>query len=158
MLEKNNIMAVEIANIVNEAKNNLAKEINKSITYVYWNIGRIIVKHENEDNNRLEYGKEVLKGLSKELTKLLGKGYSYTNLTYMRWFYNIYPDYNKISESLSWSHYIELITIKDDDKRRFYEKNVLIQTGLLENYKGNLILHYLKDYYYLMVKQINKRY
>ena len=36
--------------------------INKSITYVYWNIGRIIVKHENEDNNRLEYGKEVLKG------------------------------------------------------------------------------------------------
>ena len=125
MLEKNNNMALEITNMVNEAKNNLAKEINKSITYVYWNIGRIIVKHENEDNNRLEYGKEVLKGLSKELTKLLGKGYSYTNLTYMRWFYNTYPDYNKISESLSWSHYIELITIKDDDKRSFYEKECI---------------------------------
>lgn len=125
MLEKNNTMALEITNMVNEAKNNLAKEINKSITYVYWNIGRIIVKHENEDNNRLEYGKEVLKGLSKELTKLLGKGYSYTNLTYMRWFYNTYPDYNKISESLSWSHYIELITIKDDDKRNFYEKECI---------------------------------
>ena len=125
MLEKNNTMALEITNMVNEAKNNLAKEINKSITYVYWNIGRIIVKHENEDNNRLEYGKEVLKGLSKELTKLLGKGYSYTNLTYMRWLYNTYPDYNKISESLSWSHYIELITIKDDDKRNFYEKECI---------------------------------
>ena len=125
MLENNNIMALEITNMVNEAKNNLAKEINKSITYVYWNIGRIIVKHENEDNNRLEYGKEVLKGLSKELTKLLGKGYSYTNLTYMRWFYNTYPDYSKISESLSWSHYIELITIKDDDKRNFYEKECI---------------------------------
>ena len=125
MLEKNNTMALEITNMVNEAKNNLAKEINKSITYVYWNIGRIIVKHENEDNNRLEYGKEVLKGLSKELTKLLGKGYSYTNLTYMRWFYNTYHDYNKISESLSWSHYIELITIKDDDKRNFYEKECI---------------------------------
>ena len=125
MLEKNNTMALEITNMVNEAKNNLAKEINKSITYVYWNIGRIIVKHENEDNNRLEYGKEVLKGLSKELTKLLGKGYSYTNLTYMRWFYNTYPDYSKISESLSWSHYIELITIKDDDKRNFYEKECI---------------------------------
>lgn len=125
MLEKNNILALEISNMVNEAKNNLAKEINKSITYVYWNIGRIIVKHENEDNNRLEYGKEVLKELSKELTKLLGKGYSYTNLTYMRWFYNTYPDYNKISESLSWSHYIELITIKDEDKRNFYEKECI---------------------------------
>ena len=53
MLEKNNTMALEITNIVNEAKNNLAKEINKSITYVYWNIGRISVKHEHEDNNRL---------------------------------------------------------------------------------------------------------
>lgn len=35
----------------------------------------------------------------------------------MRWFYNVYPDYNKINESLSWSHYVELITIKDEDKR-----------------------------------------
>lgn len=57
--------------MVNEVKSNLTKEINNSITYVNWNIGRIIVKHENEDNNRLEYGKEVLKDLSKELTKLL---------------------------------------------------------------------------------------
>lgn len=125
MLEKNNAMALEISAMVNEAKFNLTKEINKSITYVYWNIGRIIVKHENEDNNRLEYGKEVLKGLSNELTKLLGKGYSYTNLTYMRWFYNVYPDYDKISESLSWSHYVELITIKDNDKRNFYEKECI---------------------------------
>ena len=66
MLEKNNSLVLEISAMVNEVKSNLAKEINKSITYVYWNIGRIIVKHENEDNNRLEYGKEVLKELSKE--------------------------------------------------------------------------------------------
>lgn len=125
MLKKNNSMALEISAMVNEAKSNLAKEINKSITYVYWKIGRIIVKHENEDNNRLEYGKEVLKELSKELTKLLGKGYSLTNLTYMRWFYNVYPDYNMINESLSWSHYVELITIKDDAKRNFYEKECI---------------------------------
>lgn len=125
MLKKNNSMALEISAMVNEAKSNLAKEINKSITYVYWNIGRIIVKHENEDNNRLEYGKEVLKELSKELTKFLGKGYSLTNLTYMRWFYNVYPDYNMINESLSWSHYVELITIKDDAKRNFYEKECI---------------------------------
>ena len=125
MLKKNNSMALEISAMVNKVKSNLAKEINKSITYVYWNIGRIIVKHENEDNNRLEYGKEVLKELSKELTKLLGKGYSLTNLTYMRWFYNVYPDYSMISESLSWSHYVELITIKDDAKRNFYEKECI---------------------------------
>ena len=125
MLEKNNSLVLEISAMVNEVKSNLAKEINKSITYVYWNIGRIIVKHENEDNNRLEYGKEVLKELSKELTKLLGKGYSLTNLTYMRWFYNVYPDYGMVNESLSWSHYVELITIKDDAKRNLYEKECI---------------------------------
>ena len=66
-------MIEEITNLVNNVKLNLLREIDKSITYVYWNIGRIIVSNENEYNNRLEYGKEVLKGLSDELTKYLGQ-------------------------------------------------------------------------------------
>ena len=58
MLEKNNSkMIQEITNLVNEVKSNLSSEINKSIIYVYWNIGKIIVSNENEFNNRLEYGK-----------------------------------------------------------------------------------------------------
>lgn len=80
-------------------KSNLALEINKSIVNVYWNIGRIIVSNENENNNRLEYGKEVLKGLSNELTKYLGKGYSVSNLKYMRVFYKAYPNYEELSEN-----------------------------------------------------------
>ncbi|MEE0699169.1 MAG: PDDEXK nuclease domain-containing protein [Bacilli bacterium] len=138
MLKKNNSMVLEISTVVNEVKSNLAKEINKSITYVYWNIGRIIVKHEIEDNNRLEYGKEVLKELSLELTKILGKGYSLTNLTYMRWFYNVYPDYSMINESLSWSHYVELITIKDEEKRKFYEKESINSNWSVRELKRQL--------------------
>ena len=126
MLEKTNEkMIQEITNLVNEVKDNLAKEINKSITYVYWNIGRIIVSNENEYNNRLEYGKEVLKGISNELTKYLGKGYSVSNLKYMRVFYKTYPNFGEINEKLSWSHYIELMIIKDKDKRNFYEKECI---------------------------------
>ena len=106
MLEKNsNKMIQEITNLVEEVKSNLANEINKSIIYVYWNIGRIIVSNENEFNNRLEYGKEILKGLSDELTKYLGKGYSISNLKYMRIFYKTYPNFDKLNEKLSWSHY-----------------------------------------------------
>ena len=61
MLEKNNAkMIEEITNLVNEVKSKLANEINKSIVYVYWNIGKIIVSNESEYNNRLEYGKEVI--------------------------------------------------------------------------------------------------
>ena len=126
MLEKNNgKMIQEITSLVNEVKDNLAREINKSITYVYWNIGKIIVSNENEYNNRLEYGKEVLKGLSDELTKYLGKGYSVSNLKYMRVFYKAYPNFDEINEKLSWSHYIELMIIKDKDKRNFYEKECI---------------------------------
>lgn len=126
MLEKNNAkMIEEITNLVNEVKSNLANEINKSIVYVYWNIGKIIVSNESEYNNRLEYGKEVLKGLSDELTKYLGKGYSVSNLKYMRMFYKSYPNFNEISSSLSWSHYLELMIIEDRDKRNFYEKECI---------------------------------
>lgn len=126
MIEKTNEkMIEEITNLVNEVKTNLANEINRSITYVYWNIERIIVSNENENNNRLEYGKEVLKGLSDELTKYLGKGYSVTNLKYMRTFYKAYPNYDKINKKLSWTHYCELMIIKDIDKRNFYEKECI---------------------------------
>lgn len=126
MLEKDNAkMIEEITNLVNEVKSKLANEINKSIVYVYWNIGKIIVTNESEYNNRLEYGKEVLKGLSDELTKYLGKGYSVSNLKYMRMFYKAYPNFNEISSNLSWSHYLELMIIEDKDKRNFYEKECI---------------------------------
>ena len=126
MIEKNNTKMIdEITTLINEVKSNLAKEINKSIIYAKWNVGRIIVSNENEFNNRLEYGKEVLKGLSDELTKHLGKGYSISNLKYMRVFYKAYPNYDELNEKLSWSHYIELMTIQDVDKRSFYEKECI---------------------------------
>ena len=56
MLEEvSNKMTNEITELVNQAKANLAQEINKSIVYVYWNIGRIIVSSETKYNNRLVY-------------------------------------------------------------------------------------------------------
>lgn len=125
MLENNKKMVNEITRLVNEAKIKLVREVNNSIIYVYWNIGRIIVSNENEYNNRLEYGREVIKGLSKELTKYLGKGYSYTNLKYMRMFYKTYPNFEEISMELTWTHYNELIIIKDAVKRKFYEKECI---------------------------------
>lgn len=75
MLEEvNDKIVKEITELVNKTRTSLIQEINKSIVYVYWNIGRIIVANENEYNNRLEYGQEVLKKLSKEL---LRKGCKY---------------------------------------------------------------------------------
>ena len=139
MLEKNNTkMIKEITKLVDEIKNNLAKEINKSIVYTYWSIGKIIVLNEKEHNNRMEYGKEVLKGLSNELTKYLGKGYSYTKLKYMRLFYKTYPNFDDLNEKLSWSHYCELIIIKDNNKRNFYEKECINSNWSVRELKRQL--------------------
>ncbi len=139
MIEKSNSkMVQEITNLVEEVKSNLANEINKSIIYVYWNIGRIIVSNENEFNNRLEYGKEILKGLSDELTKYLGKGYSVSNLKYMRFFYKTYPNLEELNEKLSWSHYCELMIIKDKDKRNFYEKECINSNWSVRELKRQL--------------------
>lgn len=57
------------------------QKINNGVVYVYWNIGRIIASNENDFNNRLEYGKEVLKGLSNELTEFLYTWEFFTNIS-----------------------------------------------------------------------------
>ena len=88
----------------------------------YWNVGRIIVENEQNGNIKAEYGKQVIKEVSRDLKKVLGKGFSVSNLQYMRRFYLKYPKQQTVSVKLSWSHYCELLSISDDDKRSFYEK------------------------------------
>ena len=80
----------------------------------------------NEKNNdRADYGKQTLKQLSKEVTKEFGKGFSVSNLQIMRRFYQSYQIQQTVSVKLSWSHYCELLTISDPDKRSFYEKEAI---------------------------------
>ena len=72
-----------------------------------------------------DYGKQTLKQLSKDLTKEFGKGFSVSNLQFMRRFYQSYQIQQTVSVKLSWSHYCELLTISDPDKRSFYEKETI---------------------------------
>ena len=88
----------------------------------YWNVGRIIVENEQNGNYKAEYGKPLIKDLSKELRKVLGNRFSVSNLFNRRRFYVIYPKFQTLSVKLSWSHYCELLSISDDIKRNFYEK------------------------------------
>ena len=88
----------------------------------YWNVGRIIVENEQNGNIKAEYGKQVIKELSKELKKVLGSGFSISNLFNMRRFYITYPKFQTLSRKLSWSHYCELLSIENAEERTFYEK------------------------------------
>ena len=115
-------MIVQIRDIMNNARYNVARQVNNEQLLAYWNIGRVIVEHEQDNKERAEYGKQTLKQLSKVLTKEFGKGFSRSNLQNMRAFYISYPNYQTLSGKLSWSHYCELLIISDPDRRSFYEK------------------------------------
>ena len=120
-----NRLADSIAALVNEAKKHLARSANVVMLASYWNIGKYIVEFEQEGNSKAKYGTALLSSLSKILRAKLGKGYSHPNLNNMRKFYLLYPNFQTLSEKLSWSHICELITIEDDMERSFYEKECI---------------------------------
>lgn len=124
-LSSNNPMISEIRELLENARKNIAQQVNTELLTTYWQIGRIIVEYEQQSQLRAEYGKQALKELSKELTKEFGKGFSRSNLQNMRAFYLTYEKCQTLSGKLSWSHYCELLAISDADKRSFYEKETI---------------------------------
>lgn len=132
MADKDLIIKSELAPIVEEiktvmetARSNVTRQVNNELLNTYWNIGRIICEYEQSNPERADYGKQTLKELAKELTKEFGKGFSRANLYNMRLFYLMYEKVQTLSGKLSWSHYCELLSISDKDKRSFYEKEAI---------------------------------
>ena len=135
MIEKSFI--IEIKEILNKARNQVYKKINNIMTTTYFEIGKRIVEQEQKGKTRAEYGKSLLKTLSSELTKEFGKGFSVRNLEQMRKFYLVFQKTKTVSAKfeLSWSHYIFLSRIENEDERNFYE---------IESIKNNWSLRELK--------------
>lgn len=119
------IVVSEIKELINQSRKNVARQVNYEILATYWKIGEVIVKYEQNEQIRAAYGEKTLIQLSKRLTKELGRGFSRSNLQNMRLFYLQYPICRTVSGKLSWSHYCELLTVSDVDKREFYEKECI---------------------------------
>ena len=124
-LTPNNPLVQEIRELVKNARTSVAQQVNTQLLSTYWQIGRAIVEYEQQNQLRAEYGKQTLKELAKELTRELGKGFSRSNLQNMRAFYLAYEKCQTVSGKLSWSHYCELLSISDANKRSFYEKEAV---------------------------------
>lgn len=120
-----NGIVAEIKTVLDSARSNVARQVNSELLNTYWNIGRIISEHEQTVPERADYGKQTLKELARVLTAEFGKGFSRANLYNMRLFYMTYEKVQTVSGQLSWSHYCELLSISDPDKRSFYEKEAV---------------------------------
>ena len=112
----------KITNLIEISKRNVTININSEMTMLYWKIGKNI-KENILKNQRAEYGKSVVKELSKKLVLKYGKGYSVANLFKMINLYENFDNYEiflTVSRKLTWSHFIELLKIQDNLKRKFY--------------------------------------
>ena len=101
--------------IVFERKSNIIKEQNRLETYFL--VGKEIV---DAIGKRSKYGSGLLKEYSKELTRLYGKGYDYSNLRKMRQFYLTFRNCASLGRKLSWTHYKYLLPIKNESERNYY--------------------------------------
>ncbi len=104
---------------VMNAQRKVYSAVNSAMVLAYWEIGEQIYKACG-DNDRAEYGKNMLDYLSKRLTAEFGKGYTVRNLRAMRQFYMCYPIRHTLCAELSWSHYRVLMRISDKTARDFY--------------------------------------
>jgi len=120
-LSNNENIVNQIKELILTARSNMERQVNHTMLSTYWNIGKIIVEYEQGGNIKAEYGKQLIKNLSKELGRDIGKGFSVSNLQFMRRFYLEYPKQQTASVKLSWSHYCELISVSDINARSFYE-------------------------------------
>ena len=117
----------QISDTYTQGRVRAVQAVNGQITETYWQVGRHIIEFEQAGNIRAEYGKGLLVNLSADLGLRHGKGFSRSNLTYMRLLYLRYPICEKPSHILSWSHYVELLKLDDDLERSFYEKQAIAE-------------------------------
>lgn len=113
----------KIVELLQTSRQQVLRSVNQTMVYTYYEIGRMIVEDEQQGKQRAEYGKQVLKDLSRQLAADFGKGFSVDNLQNMRQFYLTYSIYETPSRKfvLSWSHYLKLMRIANQEERKFYE-------------------------------------
>lgn len=115
-------LLASVGRILAEARTKAFTQINTLLVKTYWETGKVIVEFEQEGEEKAEYGSSLLERLSKDLKLRYGRGFSRRNVLDMRRFYIKYRKWQTVSAELSWSHYLELLSIDDDLERGFYQK------------------------------------
>ena len=117
----------QISDAYTQGRVRAVQAVNAHLIEAYWQVGRHIVEYEQAGSLRAEYGKALISTLAADLGLRHGKGFSRSNLVYMRLLYLRYPISQKPSHQLSWSHYVELLKLDDELERGFYEKQAIAE-------------------------------
>ena len=111
----------EISTILEKARKRAVRQVNTLLVDTYWQVGKRVVEEEQKGKEKASYGKYLIELLAEDLTERFGRGFTETNLRYMRQFYLTYPIRHALRDELNWTHYRTLMEIKDKQARSFYE-------------------------------------
>lgn len=114
-----------ITSLWHQAKENAISAVNTELLDANWQTGKYIVEFEQGGKVRAEYGKQLLVNLAKDLTLHNGRGFSRSNLSYMRKFYLSFPKCETVSHKLTWSHYFEILKCDEPLEMQFYLKQCI---------------------------------
>ncbi len=112
----------DIRQLIESSRAQLASAVNSALTLLYWHIGQRI-RSEVLQGERAEYGEQIVSNLAAQLEADYGRGFSSKNLRHMLRFAEAYPDaqiVSTLSRQLAWSHFLEIIYLKDPVQRDFY--------------------------------------
>lgn len=148
----------DVQKIIEVSQKEAYRSVNAILSQRNWLIGYRIAEEELAGEERAEYGAEVIKKLSKELTKKYGKGYTKTNLYNFYRFYKFFPEIfhpvsGKFAIRLTWTHYRILLQVHDEIARKWYEEEAYEQTWSVRTLQRNIDT----QYYYRMLQSQDKK-
>jgi predicted nuclease of restriction endonuclease-like (RecB) superfamily len=117
-----------IEQLIERTGRSIAVYLNTQISCLYWSIGNYIIT-EMQYEIYSQHGQQILATLSQTLTEKFGKGYTHSALTRMMKVAEAYSEemFATVSQTLSWSHFIELVAIEDTTKRLFYQQMCMVE-------------------------------
>jgi predicted nuclease of restriction endonuclease-like (RecB) superfamily len=153
---QNQLFVANIKAILELARQKAYSAINTAMVEAYWHVGKHIVEQEQSGQQRAEYGTQLLKILSSELTTSFGKGFSERNLRNFRQFYVVFPNveiWQTVSAELSWSHYQLIMRVSNLDARNYYLREAAENTWTVRTLDRNIASQY---YERLLLSQIKE--
>ncbi|WP_462222246.1 PDDEXK nuclease domain-containing protein [Ferruginibacter sp.] len=112
----------ELSQLIEQSQQQVVAQANSTLTLLFWHIGNRINK-EILQNKRADYGKQIVATLSTQLKERYGRNFELGNLRRMLQFAEQFPDLSivaTLSRQLSWSHFRELIPIKNQEAKLYY--------------------------------------
>jgi len=122
-------LLADVRGLILSARESVARAVNAGLALHYWQVGSRI-RADVLRERRAAYGQEILQTLSAKLVAEFGRGYADRNLASMVRFAEAFPDFeivSTLSQQLGWSHFVEIVSMKDDLKRDFYAEMCRIE-------------------------------